>query len=141
MSKIVYATSWLRVVSLVVCAATAWSSSAFAVGSSRPNARGGLLAPIEAVIGQYNQTGELFRIEGVCKSSCTMFLAIRNVCVDRNATLLFHSAPTPGATNRMMSAYNASLRDFLVANHYLDTFEFHAISGRDIIQKFGYRSC
>jgi len=25
--------------------------------------------------------------------------------------------------------------------HYMDTLEFHAISGHDMIQKFGYREC
>ena len=77
-------------------------------------------------------------------------LAIRNVCVDPNATLLFHAAllaneqakkPDPARQSRMLNSYNAKLRSFLVANHYVDTFEFHAISGRDIIQKFGYRQC
>jgi hypothetical protein len=41
----------------------------------------------------------------------------------------------------MLGSYKPSLRQFLVANHYVDTFDFHAISGRDIIQKFGYRAC
>lgn len=41
----------------------------------------------------------------------------------------------------MLNSYNAKLRNYLVANGYVDTFEFHAISGRDIIQKFGYRAC
>jgi hypothetical protein len=26
-------------------------------------------------------------------------------------------------------------------HHYMDTLEFHAISGADIIDKFGYREC
>jgi hypothetical protein len=41
----------------------------------------------------------------------------------------------------MLSTYNAKLREFLIANHYMDTPEFRAISGRDIVQKFGYRAC
>jgi hypothetical protein len=41
----------------------------------------------------------------------------------------------------MLGAYNASLRDYVTAHHYMDTLEFHAISGRDLIQKFGYREC
>ena len=141
MTKIVQVTSMRKVLSLIACAAATWSSSALAEGSSLPYSRGGRLAFVEPVIAQYNQTGELFRIEGTCRSSCTMLLAIKNVCVDRNATLLFHSAPTPAATARMASAYNASLHNFLMANHYLDTFEFHGISGREVIQKFGYRAC
>jgi hypothetical protein len=140
MSSVVIPTSLFNVCLLMGCAVSAWNSSAYADGSSLPYSGGGPLAPVEQVIAQYNQTGEKFRIEGQCRSSCTMLLAIRNVCVDPNATLLFHAAPTVGATNRMASAYNARLRNFLRTNRYLDTIEFHPISGSDII-KFGYRSC
>ena len=108
------------------------------------------MAKFDAIIGQYNASGELFRIEGHCQSSCTMFLAIRNVCVDANANLLFHAAlsaherdhaPYPERNRHMASHYNASLRGFVLANHYMDSFTFHPISGRDIIRKFGYRQC
>ena len=108
---------------------------------------GGNYARFDPVVAQYNQSGELFRIEGHCQSSCTLFLAIRNVCISRNATLLFHSAhdrsrnPSPSLTTHMLSAYNAALRNYVTANHYMDTLAFHAISGRDMIQKFGYRAC
>jgi hypothetical protein len=53
---------------------------------------GGRYARFDPVVSQYNQSGQLFRIEGHCQSSCTLFLGIRNVCIDRNATLLFHAA-------------------------------------------------
>ena len=79
-----------------------------------------------------------------------MFLAIRNVCVDANANLLFHAAlsaherdhaPYPERNAHMASHYNSSLRAFVLAHHYMDSFTFHPISGRDIIRKFGYRQC
>jgi hypothetical protein len=74
-----------------------------------------------------------------------MFLAIKNVCVDPAATLLFHAAPSahesdhapyPERNARMAGHYNAALRRFVLANHYMDSFAFHAIPGRDIIRKF-----
>jgi hypothetical protein len=108
---------------------------------------GGNYRRFDPVVSQYNQSGELFRIEGHCQSACTLFLAIRNVCIGRGATLLFHAAhdrsqnPSPSLTTHMLDAYNASLRDYVTAHHYMDTLEFHAISGRDIIRKFGYREC
>jgi hypothetical protein len=124
-------------------------ASAFAEGSSLPYGGGGRInAP--AIVSQYNQSGEPFRIEGSCQSSCTMLLAIRNVCVDPNATLLFHAAlfpnergqkPPPERQARMLNAYNPRLRSYLVSNGYVDSFEFHALSGREIIQKFGYKAC
>lgn len=125
------------------------SPSAFAEGSSLPYGGGGRIG-IDSVIQKYNQSGELFRIEDHCQSSCTRLLAIRNVCVDPNSSLLFHAAliaserdqkPDPARQSRMLNSYSPKLRHYLIANHYVDNFEFHTISGRDIIQKFGYRQC
>jgi hypothetical protein len=150
-NSIAKAASLLSRLSLLDCLATiAWTSSALADGSSLPYGGGGPMAKFDAIIGQYNASGELFRIEGHCQSSCTMFLAIRNVCVDANANLLFHAslsarerdhAPYPEKNAHMASHYNSGLRAFVLANHYMDSFTFHAIPGRDIIRKFGYRQC
>jgi len=125
---------------------TMFSASAIA-GTSAGYGMGGQFSRFDPVVSQYNQSGELFRIEGHCQSACTLFLSIRNVCIDRNATLLFHAGHdkarnvTNSATSHMLGAYNATLRDYVTANHYMDTLEFHAISGRDMIQKFGYKAC
>jgi hypothetical protein len=136
------AMSSLKILSLMACVITAgWSSSVLADGSSLPYGGGGFVRSFDPIISQYNQTGELFRIEGNCQSACTMFLAIRNVCVDLNATLKFHAGRHPFATKDMLSRYNSRLRNFVMANHYMDTPEFHAISGSDIVAKFGYREC
>jgi hypothetical protein len=123
-----------------------FATSAIA-GNNAGYEMGGRYARFDPVVSQYNQSGELFRIEGHCQSACTLFLGIRNVCVDRNATLLFHSAHdrernvSPALTTHMLDAYHASLRDYVTAHHYMDTLQFHAIPGRDIIHKFGYREC
>src|SRR5258706_15152402 len=61
---------------------------------------GGRYARFDPVVSQHNQSGELFRIRGHCQSSCTLFLAIRNVCIEPSATLLFHSAHTTSETLR-----------------------------------------
>jgi hypothetical protein len=116
-------------------------------GSNAGFEMGGKYARFDPVVSQYNQSGELFRIEGHCQSSCTLFLGISNVCIDRNAALLFHAAHDSNRnvsaplTGHMLGAYNASLRDYVTAHHYMDTLEFHVISGRDMIAKFGYRQC
>jgi hypothetical protein len=54
---------------------------------------------------------------GRCQSACTLFLGIRNVCIERSATLLFHAGHAmnskvilPWATEHMLNAYNARLR-------------------------------
>jgi hypothetical protein len=100
------------------------------------------------VIQQYNASGERFRIDSHCQSACTMFLSIRNVCVSPGATLLFHAGGSmrkgtinPGTTQHMLSTYNAALRQYVTANHFMDTLEFHSIPGSQIIQRFGYPAC
>ena len=100
-----------------------------------------------AVIQRYNASGERFRIDGHCQSACTMFLSIRNVCVSPGATLLFHAGGTrqrgvsPGRTQQMLSTYNAALQQYVTANHFMDTLDFHPISGSEIIKRFGYPAC
>lgn len=124
-----------------------FSTQAWAAGSSTPWAMGGKYARFDPVVAQYNSSGEPFRIQGHCQSSCTLFLSIRNVCIEPSATLLFHSAhdrqgnPSPVLTQHMLAAYSAPLRDYVTANHFMDTLAFHAISGRDMIRRFGYRAC
>jgi hypothetical protein len=132
--------------SCILAALLLFSTSAMA-GSSAGYGMGGQFSRFDPVVSQYNQSGELFRIEGHCQSACTLFLGIRNVCIERSATLLFHAGHdrnkniTSSSTQHMLSAYNASLRNYVTAQHFMDTLEFHSISGRDMIQKFGYREC
>lgn len=124
------------------------STSAMAAGSSASYEYGGPYARFEPVVAQYNQSGELFRIDGHCQSSCTLFLGIRNVCIGPGASLLFHAAHDNHRVKSeyyiklFLQHYNARLRIFLLAHHALDDVEkFHTISGHDMINKFGYRQC
>lgn len=106
-----------------------------------------IFAEFLSVIQQYNASGERFRIDRHCQSACTMFLSIRNVCVTPDATLLFHAGGNvqqgvnAATTQKMLSTYNGALRRYVTANHYMETFDFHSISGEDIIKRFGYRAC
>ena len=108
---------------------------------------GGWIEDFQPEIERADASGELFRIKGHCQSNCTLFLGLRNVCVERSATLLFHAGHdrqrniNAGSTQRMLSAYNAPLRQYVLDNHYMDTLEFHAIPGPVIIDRFGYREC
>ena len=131
----------------IVVLLLALPASAMAAGSNAGFGMGGRYARFDPVVAQYNQSGELFRIEGHCQSSCTLFLRIRNVCIERSASLLFHAAHdrnrnvSPSLTVHMLDAYKPRLRAYLTANRYMDTLEFHTISGADMIRKFGYREC
>jgi hypothetical protein len=124
------------------------SPSAMAVGSSKGYGMGGF-AGFTELIKQYNQSGELFRIEGHCQSACTKFLGIRNVCVERSAKLLFHASHENDKqqtiskrwTEHTLSHYNARLRNYLVDNHHVEKLSFHTVPGSQIIDKFGYPEC
>ena len=130
--------------SLLAVVVALLSSPAFAA-TSQPYGMGGDTNKFAAIVSQANASGELFRIQGHCQSACTMFLGISNVCVERSATLLFHAAGigtiNPARTAQMASMYNASLRDYVESNHYLDTRTLRAIPGGVIIDKFGYKEC
>jgi hypothetical protein len=122
------------------------SAAAFAATSEKFG-MGGWIKDFQPEIDRANASGELFRIKGHCQSNCTLFLGLRNVCVVRSSTVLFHAGHdrqrniNAASTNRMLSAYNAALRQYVTDNHYMDTLAFHAIPGAVIIDKFGYREC
>jgi hypothetical protein len=111
-------------------------------------ARPGEMPRFDAVVQQYNASGERFRIDSHCQSACTIFLSIRNVCITPNATLLFHAGGdmranriSDASTQHMLNAYNPALRQYVSQNHFMDTFAFHTISGREMIARFGYPAC
>ena len=123
------------------------ASSAIAAGSSQGYGMGGQFVRFDPVVADYNRSGELFRIEGHCQSACTLFLGIRNVCIEPGAQLLFHAGHdrqkniTAKSTNHMLAAYKPKLRQYLLSNHHMETLAFHTISGREMIDKFGYKAC
>jgi hypothetical protein len=122
------------------------SSACFAETSER-FAKGGWYKDFQPEIARVNASGEQFRIRGHCQSLCTLFLGVRNVCVERSASLLFHAGHdrqrniNAGSTQRMLSAYNPRLRKYLIDNHYMETLAFHTIPGSQMIDTFGYREC
>ena len=131
---------------LVVAVFVLLTSSAMA-GTSAGYGMGGQFSRFDPVVAEHNRTGELFRIEGHCQSACTLFRGIRNVCIEPSAQLLFHAGHDrqrniqAKPTNHMLAAYKPALRQYLVSNHYMDTLAFHTMSGRELIDKFGYRAC
>src|SRR5262245_566987 len=119
-------------------------------GSSVGHGEGGYAPDFVAIVRRYNASGEPFRVEAIYKSACTMFLGIRNVCVERGATLMFHAGHdiaenVTGSHTRASRAalyrYNEALRRYLLDGHYMDTDAFHSLPGSTIIDRFGYSEC
>jgi hypothetical protein len=105
-------------------------------------------AQFQAAVHRYNASGERLRIDTYCPSACTMFLGVRHACITPNATLAFHAGgsrrrgvPDPYFTSQMLSTYKPALRQYLTSNHFMDTFDFHTISGEELISRFGYPAC
>ncbi len=136
----------LMATSSAAVTSAAFSSAALAA-TSEAYGKGGWIRDFQPEIDRANASGELFRIKGHCQSLCTLFLGLRNVCVERSARLLFHAGHDrqrnihAGSTQRMMNAYNGSLRQYLVNGRYMETLAFHTISGAAMIDKFGYKEC
>ncbi len=112
--------------------------------------QGGWIEKFQPAIDQANASGELFRIRGHCQSNCTLFLGVRNVCVERSARLLFHAGHgrgenrqviNAGSTQRMLNAYNPRLQQYVIDKGYLTKLEFSTISGAQMIDTFGYKEC
>ncbi len=141
---------WRALRPVVCLVALAGAPAALADGSSKPHGEGGRFAVYYPIIAKYNKSGELFRIEGACRSACTLFLGIRNVCVDRKAFLSFHAGPdskthkwvrNSSSTRAMLRAYKPTLRKFLLDGHHVDTKEYFTLPGATLIEKFGYTAC
>ncbi|MGM4891454.1 hypothetical protein [Tardiphaga sp. 839_C3_N1_4] len=122
------------------------SLSAIGMGHGAPSAE--MFRQFQATANQYNASGERFRIDTHCPSACTMFLRIRNVCIAPGAALAFHAGgsrrrgvPDPYFTGQMLNAYKPALRRYLTSNRYMETFDFHTISGEEMTKRFGYPAC
>jgi len=140
-----------RLGGLALCLlAAAAAPAALADGSSKPHGGGGRFAVYYPIIAKYNKSGERFRIEGFCRSACTLFLSIRNVCIERNAFLSFHAGPdrkthkwvrNSSSTRAMLKAYKPGLRKYLLDGHHVDQRKYFTMKGATLIDKFGYAEC
>ncbi len=125
---------------ILAAAGLALAVPAFAADST-PYAMGGITREFAPKVREADRSGKLFRIGGHCQSACTMFLAVRNVCIEPSARLLFHAGKVERGTRDMMNSYNSKLRAYLTANRIMESPAFHTISGSDMISRFGYRRC
>lgn len=122
------------------------SLSAIGMGRGAPTPEA--FKEFQSAVSRYSASGERFRIDTHCPSACTMFLRVRNVCITSGASLAFHAggsprqgAPDPYHTGQMMAAYKPALRNYLTAGGYMNRFEFHTISGEQMVKRFGYPAC
>jgi hypothetical protein len=130
----------IRILSIAVALGGVLASPAFGAESTNWG-KGGSTQKFAADRARLNAKGERMRITGHCQSACTMFLAMRKVCVEPSAQLLFHAGQTPEGTKRMLDSYKPALRSYLVANRIMETRAFTTIPGSVIISRFRYPKC
>src|SRR3974377_1848312 len=84
---------------MILMAGIAFSPPVLAQGSSIPYGGGAGTAQkfqrFHEDRDEFAKTGKVFRIEGHRQSACTLFLKLKNVCIDPNAELLFHAGRSP----------------------------------------------
>lgn len=139
-----------RLAGVLAAYAVLTGTVALADGSSKPLGGGGRFAVYLPIIAKFNKSGERFRVEGVCRSACTLFLSIRNVCLERDAQVSFHAGPDritgqwtarSSSTKTMLAAYKPALRKYLLDGHHVDSPNYHTLSGAMLVDRFGYRAC
>lgn len=92
---------------------------------------GGNLRGYVAEVQRLNAKGSSKAIRGVCASACTIYLGVKNVCVEPTAQLWFHAAhlpndshPDPLGSLEMLSYYPPSIRDWAIRTGALENTGF-----------------
>jgi len=123
-----------------------------ACNSPGPEARdaGGNLHAYAAEARRLNARGEGKIIAGDCVSSCTLYLAVQQVCVEKSARLWFHAPHRPGDARPdglgaldMLAHYPKEVRAWAIRVHALESADFdpaHSLSGEELIA-MGVRAC
>ena len=132
----------LRIIAAMLFGALPFAAHGFDMSRYQ---NGGRFADFMPVISQYNASGERFPITGTCKSACTMFLSIRNVCVGPGAHFYFHAGKARGGVDTrqtavMLSSYNSALQSYIRDHHMMETNDYQMLPGSVLI-KLGYPSC
>ena len=81
-------------------------------------------------INAYQQNLNLFRdrgievaIDGPCFSACTIYVALKKVCITKKAILYFHKGPSRTSTELMQMYWTPKLRALLATRGKLPTFK------------------
>lgn len=111
---------------------------------------GGNLASYMSHVDALNREGRAIRIAGVCASACTIYLGVKNACVDLSAELWFHAAYRPrdrqldpAGSLRMLAYYPPPVRRWAIESGALEQTTWsvrHMLTGSELIG-MGMRAC
>lgn len=92
---------------------------------------GGNLRGYVAEVRRLNAEGGSKAIRGVCASACTIYLGVKNVCVEPTAQFWFHAAHLPGDARpdplgslEMLSYYPPRVREWVIRRQALESVDF-----------------
>src|SRR4051794_38829326 len=111
---------------------------------------GGNIRAYAADVSRLNRTGAKKVISGVCASACTMYLGVKNMCIEPDAEVWFHAAHLPGEDRpdplgslQMLSYYPKKVRAWAIQVGALEKTEWdgaNVLTGRQLIG-MGLASC
>jgi hypothetical protein len=84
------------------------------------NDNGGNVAEYVAKVAQLRATGERVKVLGQCLSSCTLYMALDNICTDRGAVWGFHGPS--GAYQLALSPARFKKGSMTMAEHYPEPY-------------------
>jgi hypothetical protein len=93
----------------------------------------------------YNKHNKSFAIRGVCASSCTMKLGIKNICIEPDAILMFHQASigekrSEYGSKLMLNMYPKKIQKWVIKHKALETNELTSLTGNEAIS-MGVPAC
>jgi hypothetical protein len=114
---------------------------------------GGVLQERIDMIKEYDRNGTRVEIRGNCKSACTLFLGLRNVCVAPDALISFHGPmyqDRKKMSDEKFEHYSTIIADFYpkgidswfmkTARYVIGGKNFLTIKGSEMF-KYGVREC
>ena len=129
----------LRALSIIV----AFYGLAASTAIARDNLGGPVLA-YAAEVDHLNQIHQPVSIDGLCASSCTMYLGVTGMCITHDAFFKFHAASLPHSEHPdasgsliMLSHYPKAIRDWAMRVGALSSTAFtpaHNLSADEVHQ-------
>lgn len=108
--------------------------------------RGGEVHAFAADVGRINDIHQSIRLDAAeCASACTMYLAVKHVCVAPGTAFGFHAATHDngygGESTYESYIVHASIPLYNHVVPWLVSPELHWLSGMELIDRFGFKEC
>lgn len=120
-----------------------FSSETVAKTVTIENNPGGMVVSFLANRHYYQNSGNEIKLAGYCMSACTMYIAMPNTCLDKDAEFWFHQGSTIWATAKMLENWPVGLKNKVLA-YELPSYssdEWIVLGSEEISEVAGTRIC